>query len=100
MNLKKTLLGMMVASSLGAMTLPAQAEVFVRVAPPPLRVETVPAPRAGYVWENGYWRWNGRRHVWVGGHWERNRAGYAYHAPEWTEHDGRWSFRAHRWDRS
>jgi hypothetical protein len=99
MNLKNVLLGLLVASSFGATALPAQAEIIVNIAPPPLRVEPVPAPRAGYVWEAGYWRWNGNRHVWVAGHWERHRAGYIYHAPQWVEHDGRWTFQSRRWDR-
>ena len=30
------------------------AEIIVREAPPPLRIETVPAPRPGYVWGAGH----------------------------------------------
>ena len=100
MNLKQTLLGILVASSFGVVAVPAQAEIIVNVAPPPLRVERAPThERRGYVWESGYWRWNGRRHVWAPGHWERHRPGYTYHAPEWAERDGRWEFHARRWDR-
>ena len=100
--MKKTLLGLLVASSLGAISLPAQSavDIVVGVAPPPLRYERVPTyERRGYVWEQGYWRWNGRRHVWVAGHWERVRPGYAYVAPRWVERDGRWEFHSRRWDR-
>ncbi len=99
MNLKKTLLGVMVASSLGAIALPAQAEIVLNFGPPPARYEVAPNPRRGYVWEPGYYRWNGRRHVWVAGHWERSRAGYAYSGPRWVERDGRWEFHSRRWDR-
>lgn len=99
MNLKKTLLGLMVASSFGVTALPAQAELIVRVAPPAPRVEVVPAARPGYTWSGGYYRWNGHHHVWTGGHFERNRPGYVYHSPSWVEHDGRWSFQSRRWDR-
>jgi hypothetical protein len=61
-NLKKTLLGLIVASSFGAVAVPAQAEIVVSVAPPPLRVERAPTyERRGYTWAEGYWRWNGRR---------------------------------------
>jgi hypothetical protein len=100
--MKKTLLGLLVASSFGVISLPAQSEVdiVVGVAPPPLRYERVPAyERRGYMWEQGYWRWNGRRHVWVAGNWQRHRPGYTYYAPRWEERDGRWAFSGRRWDR-
>jgi len=99
MNLKKILLGLAVASAFGAMTLPAQAQIVLNFAPPAPRYEQVPAPRYGYVWEAGYWRWNGRRHVWVAGHWERARPGYAYNAPRWEERGGRWHYRDSYWSR-
>jgi YXWGXW repeat-containing protein len=99
-TLKKSLLGLMVAASFGAIAVPAaQAEIIVQVAPPADRYERVPGPRRGYVWEGGHWRWNGHRHVWVRGHWERNRHGYVYVAPRWEERDGRWVYNARRWDR-
>ena len=101
MNLKKALLGLMVASSFGAIALPAQAEVdiILNFGPPPLRYERVPEHRRGYVWESGYWRWNGHRHVWVAGNWVRERPGYAHRAPHWVERDGRWQYQSRRWDR-
>ena len=99
-DMKKTLLALLFASAFGGISIPAQAELIVNVAPPPDRYERVPTyQRRGYVWENGYWRWNGRRHVWVVGHWERHRPGYVYVAPRWEERDGRWQFNARRWDR-
>jgi len=101
MNLKKTLLGLLVASSFGATALPARAEVDVvlNFGPPPPRYEYVPPARVGYVWESGYWHWNGNRHGWVVGHWERARPGYAYTGPRWVEQDGRWRYQGRRWDR-
>ena len=58
-----------VALSAAIVSLPGTARTFVEVqiAPPPPRVEVVPAPRVGYVWAPGYWRWNGHRHVWING---------------------------------
>lgn len=100
MNLKKTLLGAIVASSLGAVVLPAQAEIVLNFAPPASRYENVPPPRRGYVWESGHWQWNGRRHEWVAGHWERARRGYAYHGPRWEERDGRWYYYGPNWSRN
>ena len=73
-----------------AASLPAAADVVVRIAPPGPRVEVVPAPRAGYVWAPGYWSWRDGRHVWVGGHWVKERHGMHWHPSRWVERDGRW----------
>ena len=99
MNVKKTLLALLFASAFGAISVPAQAQIIVHVAPPPERYEVVPGPRRGYVWEAGHWEWNGRRHIWVAGHWERVRVGYRHVGPRWVERDGRWEYHARRWDR-
>jgi len=88
--------------TLGA-TSAAQAEIHgviaVREAPPPLRAEVMPAPRAGHVWVPGYWAWQGHRHVWHRGTWVRARPGFVYSSPSWTQRDGRWEFREGRWAR-
>ena len=75
----------------------APAYVEVRVGPPPVRYEAVPAPRAGYVWAPGYWDWRSHRHVWVNGHWERARHGYMYREPQWEQVDGRWRLHRGSW---
>ena len=63
----------------------AQSEfsVVIGSAPPAPRFESMPAPRAGYVWAPGYWNWNGNRHEWNAGHWERARDGYTWRPAEW-----------------
>ena len=101
MDLKRTILGLIVASSLGTIALPAQAQggIVLNFGPPPPRYEITPTPLEGHVWESGYWRWDGRRHVWIAGHWERERPGYAYIGPRWVERDGRWYYHSRRWDR-
>jgi YXWGXW repeat-containing protein len=46
----------------------ARAGVVVGFAPPAPVVEVVPTPPApGYVWQPGYWSWNGVEYVWVPG---------------------------------
>lgn len=91
------------ALALGAIAVPvaSEARVYldVEVAPPPPRVEVVPAPRVGYVWAPGYWNWNGRRHVWVGGSWQRERRGYHWAPHNWVQRDGRWHFDRGHWER-
>jgi hypothetical protein len=58
MKARTALLSLTLAA--GMCTLPslaqARVEFDVQVAPPPDRVEVVPAPRQGYRWEPGYWR--------------------------------------------
>jgi hypothetical protein len=91
------------ALALGTIAVPVVGEarvyVDVDIAPPPARVEVVPAPRVGYVWAPGYWNWNGRRHAWVGGSWQRERRGYHWAPHRWVEREGRWRFERGRWDR-
>ena len=91
------LLGAAVLGLVGVGT--AEAQVIVRVAPPPPRNEPVPPPRRGMVWAPGYWDWNGRRHVWRNGRWVRARRGYRYMPDEWVERNGQWERRRGRWAR-
>jgi hypothetical protein len=92
-----------------AMFSPAAAEVDVNVMigvppPPPVRYEVVPAPRSGYVWAPGHWRWDGRQHVWVGGVWMPHRVGYTFVPDRWERYydngHERWRYQASRWDRN
>jgi hypothetical protein len=79
---------------------PVQREVVEVIAPqppPPREVEIIPAPRRGYVWAHGYWRWDGRRYVAVGGHWEAARPGYRYVHPHWEQHRDGWHWRVGVW---
>jgi hypothetical protein len=97
--MKKTLLATLFAASLGAVAIPASAAIYVHVAPPEPRYESVPAPRRGYVWAPGYWDWRGNRHVWVSGHWVRERRGYYYDNARWVERNGGWYMERGRWQR-
>jgi WXXGXW repeat (2 copies) len=57
----------------------ADAQVYVRIGPPPppRREVIAPRPGPGYVWTGGYYRWEGNRYVWVPGAWVRPpRSGY------------------------
>jgi len=90
-----------------AMFTPAAAEVDLNVSigvpPPPPRYEVVPAPRAGYIWAPGHWRWDGHQHVWNGGVWVPQRAGYRYVPDRWERYvengHERWRHHASGWDR-
>ena len=90
------------ALALGAIAVPVVSEartIVVEVAPPPARVEVVPAPRKGYVWAPGYWDWRGHKHVWRNGYWVRERHGYHYKPYNWAQRDGRWHFEEGGWRR-
>ncbi len=66
--------------------------VYVRTEPPAPVYEThrVP-PGQGYVWVDGYHRWDGRDYVWVPGKWERAPRAHAVWVP------GRWTHDRHGW---
>lgn len=106
MSMQKTLVtALLAAATLGAIAVPATSEasspvvVSVRVAPPPLRYEVIPALRRGYVWVPGYWDWRGHRHVWVNGVWVRERRGYIYQPHRWEQRGTGWYLNRGRWDR-
>ena len=73
--------------------------IDVQIAPPPIPTVVVPAPRAGFVWAPGYWRWNGRRHVWVDGRWLRERPGYRWMPEHWVSRPGHYRFVPGHWVR-
>ena len=81
MQTRKLLLAALAASSMALLPLPAAAQVglYLDIAPPAPRYEVVPGPRAGYVWQPGYWHWRDGRHVWRKGHWVRVRPGMYWH---------------------
>jgi hypothetical protein len=77
----------------------APARVVIIPAPPAPRVIVVPAPRRGYVWAPGYWRWNGRQHVWIEGRWVRERRGQIWIADRWDRRGNNWVFVPGHWER-
>lgn len=92
-----------VAGAGAVYTAPAEARVSVSiyapVGPPPLRVETVPPSRRGYVWAPGYWSWgHHKRYDWQRGRWVRERRGYHYASPRWEQNGDRWRYYSGRWD--
>jgi len=84
--------------ALSSLAQAARVEFDVQVAPPPDRVEVVPAPRAGYRWEPGYWRWDNDRYTWNDGRYIEDREGHRYIEHQW-EHDGdHYRFHGGHWD--
>ena len=91
------------ALALGAIGVPIVSEaktIIIEVAPPPARVEVVPAPRKGYVWAPGYWEWRGHKHMWHDGYWVRERHGHHWQPDRWVDRGGgRWEYERGRYER-
>jgi YXWGXW repeat-containing protein len=87
------------ATALAPVPAYSAVDIDLNFGPPPVRVERVPPPRAGYIWAPGYWDYSGRHHVWRAGHWERARHGQRWHAGGWAQRDGRWHLDRGRWER-
>lgn len=82
--------------------LSAHFSFSVAVTPPPPLVEVVPRPPApGYVWNPGYWSWDGVKYVWVPGRyvvppfpralWIGGK--WVHRGQRWAWVDGRWRHR-------
>jgi len=78
----------------------AQGELSISIGvPPPAPIyEVVPAPRAGYIWSPGAWRWEGGRHIWHGGYWVAERPGHRWVPDRWEAYNGGWRHNAGHWD--
>ena len=60
------------------------------IAPPVPRIIVAPAPRRGWIWSPGYWRWTGVTYLWVDGLWLPERRGYGYVAAHWMQGPEGW----------
>jgi hypothetical protein len=87
------------AASLAVSTCFAQAVIIAPTAPPAPRVEVVPAPRSGYVWDQGRWRWAHGRYVWVPGHWQAVRPGHHWVPGHWVHGRRGWRWMEGHWAR-
>jgi len=95
---RKVLFAAVTAASLWT-ALPASAQIYIDVAPPAPRYEVVPAPRAGFVWQPGYYEFRNHHHVWHNGYWVKERRGMYWHPSRWEQENGRYVFRHGSWDR-
>ena len=99
MKAAKTLVALGLAVGSIAMPALAAADVYVRIGPPAPRYEVVPAVRPGWVWQPGYWSWNGHRYVWFRGHRVHAHRGEHWVPHRWVENGHRWRLEGGRWDR-
>ena len=77
----------------------AALPVYVKIAPPPPRVEVkVVAPGKGYFWIGGYHRWTGTAYVWVPGRWALPpRPGAVWLPGHWKKHAHGWVWSNGHW---
>jgi hypothetical protein len=68
------------------------AQVHITIAPPaPIAETRPPRPEAGFVWIDGFHRWEGDHYVWTPGHWERPPHEHArWVAHRWVHRHGEW----------
>jgi hypothetical protein len=108
--LKRTLFTTLAAAAISlpalavpALVTPAAAQASLNISigvPPPAPIyEVVPAPRVGYVWAPGFWRWEGSRHVWAPGRWMAERRGYHWVPDRWDHRGGNYHHEEGHWDR-
>jgi hypothetical protein len=76
-----------------------RGRMYVRSAPPAPLVEVrAVVPRPGYVWVDGYYRWNGRGYVWMPGRWTAPPRARAVWVPgRWVQNRHGWHYIEGRW---
>ncbi|AIO69216.1 YXWGXW repeat-containing protein [Burkholderia oklahomensis] len=75
----------------------AQAVIVAPCAPPAPRIEVVPAPRAGFAWDQGHWQWRYGRYAWIPGHWQPVRVGYRWVPGHWVAYGPNWQWVPGHW---
>ena len=95
--MKKMVLALLLAISLAPAA--SYAQVLVRVGPPaPIVERRGPAPGPGYVWIDGYHRYEGGRYVWTPGRWDRPpHPGARWEAARWEHRHGGYVFHEGHW---
>ena len=73
-------------------------ELEIGTAPPPPRVEVVPEPREGFIYERGHYEWDGQRYVWVEGKFIEKREDHKWRPYVLEPRGEKWHFRAGHWD--
>ena len=73
-------------------------DVEIGTAPPADRVETVPPPRTGYIYERGHYVVDNDRYVWHEGRFIKEREGHHWEPYGMEHHGDRWHYRGGHWD--
>jgi len=100
-RLRRLMFGCVLAAGIASSAACAEprGRLYVRVGPPaPIYEVRVTAPGPGYIWLEGYQRWDGGRYVWVPGHWERPpHRGARWETGHWSRDSRGWFYVEGRW---
>ena len=77
----------------------ARANSFASFSLPTPLIEAVPAsPAPGYIWQPGYWSWNGVQYVWISGTYVVAPFANAVWVPgRWFRHEHGWEWSDGHW---
>lgn len=104
MKVRNTVSALMLAFGVTGAASLATAQVVVGydigVAPPASRVEVIPAPREGYVYEPGHFTWDGTQWLWTEGHYIEQRPGYLWRPYVFERRGETYFYRPGFWDDS
>ena len=90
-KLRSAVAGLLLGTTLAfsAACVDTSGRLYVRVGPPaPVYEVRSTAPGPGYIWIEGYHRWDGNRYEWVAGRWEHQPRPRAVWVPGHWDHDG------------
>ena len=85
-------------SGIATIATAAVTEIEIRTAPPPDRVENLPPPREGYLYEQGHYTYDGRQYVWSDGQFLKHREGHTYTPYALERRGDTWYYRPGYWD--
>ena len=94
--------GVVVALFAGFSTVQAQVVVSVRPNRPAVVVVKPTKVKKGYVWREGYWKYNRRsaRYVWVKAGWIKKKRGMVWVPGQWKQVPKGWIWVEGRWRRA
>jgi hypothetical protein len=95
--MQRTTLQRLLVAAFAALATSAVLARGITLAPPAPRDETVPAARAGYVWDPGHWTWVRGRYVWAGGRWKAERPGHRWVPGHWVQEGRLWHWEPGNW---
>jgi hypothetical protein len=73
-------------------------EIEITIAPPANRVEIVPAPRTGYIYEPGHYAYDGEKYEWKQGTFIEERPGHVYTPYAFERRGDKYYLRPGHWD--
>ena len=102
MKIRNTLGSLAMAAGLfgtATLAIAAPVEIEIKTAPPPDRVEVVPAPRPGFIYEKGHYVYEGDKYVWHEGQFLKEREGEKYVPYVFEKRGDTYYYRSGYWEK-